>query len=106
MPLGSSNYCTPALIYAFFVFRLPNVRYVTGFSGSNGQALVTPDGGVFFTDGRYAEQSRHEVPDLRREIHGGLQVVAHLGHVGPLEEVRSVVGGVARSHAGILRHRP
>ena len=51
---------------AIVVTRLPNVRYLTGFTGSNGQALVTGDGGVFFTDGRYTEQSRREVSDMER----------------------------------------
>jgi len=51
---------------AFLVTGLTNVRYLTGFTGSNAQALVTSDEGVFFTDGRYTEQSRHEVPDLER----------------------------------------
>jgi Xaa-Pro aminopeptidase len=55
---------------AFFVNRLPNVRYLTGFSGSNGQAILTADGGLFLTDGRYAEQSRREVPDLERRVYG------------------------------------
>jgi Xaa-Pro aminopeptidase len=56
---------------AFLVTRLPNVRYLTGFTGSNGQLLLVPGGGIFLTDGRYAEQSRHEVPDLRREVYSG-----------------------------------
>jgi Xaa-Pro aminopeptidase len=43
---------------AVVVTRLPNVRYLTGFTGSNAQTLVTPTSGVFFTDGRYTEQSR------------------------------------------------
>jgi Xaa-Pro aminopeptidase len=51
---------------AFLITRLPNVRYLTGFSGSNGQVLLSADGGVFLTDGRYTEQARHEVPDLKR----------------------------------------
>jgi Xaa-Pro aminopeptidase len=51
---------------AVVVTRLPNVRYLTGFTGSNGQALIGTDGGVFFTDGRYTEQSRREVPGLER----------------------------------------
>ena len=51
---------------ALFVTRLTNVRYLTGFTGSNGQALVTASEAVFFTDGRYTEQSRHEVPDVER----------------------------------------
>ena len=57
----------PALeVEAVLVSRLPNVRYMTGFTGSSGMALVGTAGAVFFTDGRYAEQSRLEVPDLER----------------------------------------
>jgi Xaa-Pro aminopeptidase len=51
---------------ALLVSRLPNVRYLTGFTGSAAMALVGTTGAAFFTDGRYAEQSRHEVPDLER----------------------------------------
>jgi Xaa-Pro aminopeptidase len=53
-------------IDAVLVTRLPNVRYLTGFTGSNGQLVLGADDGVFLTDGRYTEQSRHEVPDLER----------------------------------------
>lgn len=53
-------------IEALLVTRLPNVRYLTGFTGSNGQLLATANGSVFFTDGRYTTQSEHEVPDLER----------------------------------------
>ena len=55
---------------AIVVTRLPNVRYLTGFTGSNAQALVSGDAGVFFTDGRYSEQSRREVPDMERVTYG------------------------------------
>ncbi len=51
---------------AFVATRLPNVRYLTGFTGSNGQALIGSAGQVFFTDGRYTEQSRHEVDGMER----------------------------------------
>ena len=54
---------------ALLITRLPNVRYLTGFAGSNGQVLMAGDDAVFFTDGRYTEQSRREVPDLRRETY-------------------------------------
>ncbi len=53
-------------IDAMLVTRLTNVRYLTGFTGSNAQAIVTPAMSLFFTDGRYTEQSRHEVADLER----------------------------------------
>ena len=54
---------------ALLVTRLVNVRYLTGFTGSNGQVLVTAAGGVFFTDTRYEEQVRKEVSDLEREVY-------------------------------------
>ena len=41
---------------ALLVTRLPNVRYLTGFTGSNGQLLIGTQGHRFFTDGRYIEQ--------------------------------------------------
>ena len=56
---------------ALLVTRLPNVRYLTGFTGSNAQALITTEPCIFFTDGRYTEQSRHEVPDLERVTYLG-----------------------------------
>ncbi len=47
----------------FLCVRMTNIRYLTGFSGSDAALLVSPDGVTFVTDGRYAEQSRHEVRD-------------------------------------------
>jgi Xaa-Pro aminopeptidase len=50
---------------ALIVTRAPNVRYLTGFTGSNGQVVVARDGSAaFLTDGRYTEQARHEVPGV------------------------------------------
>jgi Xaa-Pro aminopeptidase len=46
---------------AMLVSYLPNVRYLTGFSGSNGLLLVTDDEAVFWTDSRYREQAAKEV---------------------------------------------
>ena len=43
------------------VTSLVNVRYLTGFTGSNAIALVGPDTRVFLTDFRYIEQSAAEV---------------------------------------------
>lgn len=57
-------------IEALLVSRLPNVRYLTGFTGSNGQVIVRSDGSaLFLTDGRYGEQSSHEVADLERRVY-------------------------------------
>lgn len=54
---------------AFLVTRLPNVRYLSGFSGSNGQLLLSAANSRLFTDGRYDDQSRRQAPDLDREIY-------------------------------------
>ena len=56
---------------ALLITRLPNVRYLTGFTGSNGQLLLAedPDRSVFLTDGRYTEQSARELPDVRRQTY-------------------------------------
>ena len=58
-------------IDAVLITRPPNVRYLTGFTGSNGQVIVSNGAIVFFTDGRYTEQSRREVPDLERRTYSG-----------------------------------
>jgi Xaa-Pro aminopeptidase len=56
-------------IDALLVTRLPNVRYLTGFTGSNGQVMVGSEKSVLLTDGRYTEQARREVPELERSTY-------------------------------------
>ncbi|HEX5616475.1 MAG TPA: Xaa-Pro peptidase family protein [Acidimicrobiia bacterium] len=46
---------------ALLVTRLPNVRYLTGFTGSAAVLLVTPDDTLFVTDGRYRDRSADEL---------------------------------------------
>jgi len=41
----------------------PNIRWLTGFTGSNGLVLLTPDVVHLVTDGRYRDQARHETPE-------------------------------------------
>jgi Xaa-Pro dipeptidase len=53
---------------ALLVTNLANVRYLTGFTGSSAMTLLAAAESVFFTDGRYEGQSRHEVPDLPRVV--------------------------------------
>jgi Xaa-Pro aminopeptidase len=89
---------------AVLLTRLVNVRYLTGFTGSNGQLLATPDGGVFFTDSRYEQQSRHQVPDLRRVIYAR-EFVASLADVcraGPIRRLGFEAAGVTYRSWGEL----
>lgn len=53
---------------ALLVSSPANIRYLCGFSGSNGLLAVTGRGGLFLTDSRYALQSREEVRILPRRI--------------------------------------
>lgn len=49
------------------VLHVSDIRYLTGFSGSNAALFVSasgPDGDIFSTDGRYIEQAAEQCPDL------------------------------------------
>ena len=49
---------------ALVVTNLMNVRYLTGFTGTNGACVVGRDERLFFTDFRYVEQAQEQVPDF------------------------------------------
>jgi len=53
---------------AYLCARLSNIRYLTGFTGSNAALVVSPGGPVLFTDGRYTEQARAEVRGAEVEV--------------------------------------
>jgi Xaa-Pro aminopeptidase len=44
---------------------LPHVRYLSGYSGTNGIILVSPGGSVFLTDFRYREQAGQQVKGMK-----------------------------------------
>ena len=46
---------------AFLIRKMPNIRYITGFSGSAGAVLLTRDKNYFVSDFRYKTQSAQEV---------------------------------------------
>ena len=49
---------------ALLVSDLSNIRWLTGFSGSNGWVVVTPDELVLATDGRYGDQAAMQMAAL------------------------------------------
>jgi Xaa-Pro aminopeptidase len=51
---------------SLLVTNLVNVRYLTGFTGTSGACIVAPEERIFFTDFRYVEQARDQVPDFER----------------------------------------
>jgi Xaa-Pro aminopeptidase len=83
-----------------FVSDLVNVRYLTGFAGTNGACLVGGDELIFFTDFRYTERAEREVgpewerPEAERELVP--QIVARMhGRVG-FEDAKLSVRQLAR----------
>lgn len=54
---------------AIVVTNLVNLRYLTGYTGSNGVAVIGPETRAFLTDFRYQEQSPAEIdPSFDRRI--------------------------------------
>jgi Xaa-Pro aminopeptidase len=49
-----------AKIDALIVSAAPNIRYLTGFTGSNGLVLAAPPATILFTDPRYAIQAAQQ----------------------------------------------
>ena len=59
------------------VSNLVNVRYLTGFTGTNGACVVTREERLFLTDSRYVEQAKQQVTEFEhleasRELLGDL----------------------------------
>ena len=59
---------TAAHVDGLLVTSLPNIRYLTGFSGSSALLFVTPRDIVLITDFRYQTQIAEEVGELARII--------------------------------------
>jgi len=55
----------------FLVRRLSNVRWLCGFTGSNGLLLVTGQDAHFITDGRYKNQANEQVKGAQIHIFSG-----------------------------------
>jgi Xaa-Pro aminopeptidase len=59
------------------VTNLLNVRYLTGFTGTNGACIVTRDERLFLTDFRYVEQAASQVHGYER-VEAGRDMPADL----------------------------
>ncbi|SFP39444.1 Xaa-Pro aminopeptidase [Geodermatophilus dictyosporus] len=110
---------------AVLVTNLLNVRYLTGFTGSNGALLLRTDGAdVFGTDGRYTTQAGTQVPDVellvdratvvglaREAVRGGAGRIGYESHevtvdgLGQLERVLvdAAAGGTAPELVSVRR---
>jgi Xaa-Pro aminopeptidase len=63
---------------SLLVTNLLNVRYLTGFTGTNGACIVSADERIFFTDFRYVEMAREQVPADLEHVEVGRDILGDL----------------------------
>ena len=88
-----------------FVSDLTNVRYLTGFTGTNGACLVGREQRIFFTDFRYTERAEREVgeewerPEAERELVP--QIAGRMSRKVGFEDAKLSVLQLARLQAAV-----
>jgi Xaa-Pro aminopeptidase len=83
---------------SLLISNLVNVRYLTGFTGTNGACVVTPSERLFLTDSRYSEQARQQV--------SGFELVqASQTLLGDLAGRLSGRAGFDDAHVSVKAHR-
>jgi Xaa-Pro aminopeptidase len=83
------------------VSALVNVRYMTGYTGSNGVALVGPQTRVFLTDFRYVEQAAEEVDPTYDRRRAAQELLDGLAELLPQESLRL---GFDDAHLTVREH--
>lgn len=80
---------------AFIVGNLPNVQWLTGFTGSSGLAVVSKDRAAFVTDSRYTIQAREEVE--------GFELVSFANPTTQADALHGVVSALGVDTVGFER---
>lgn len=97
---------------ALVVSHIPHVRYLTGFSGSNGLCIITPRKQYFLTDRRYRDQSKTEVEGFKiivtkigliEEV-GKLRLLRGISRIG-FESVHTSVEAYSKMKGGFAGSR-
>ncbi|HEY6398645.1 MAG TPA: Xaa-Pro peptidase family protein [Solirubrobacteraceae bacterium] len=96
------NRLPEAGVEAILITGLINVRYLTGYSGSNGLALVAPDFPAFLTDFRYIEQAAEEVDSAFERRPASLDLLQAVGDSLPEGTLRL---GFEDTHMSVFEHR-
>jgi Xaa-Pro aminopeptidase len=73
---------------ALLVTNLVNVRYLTGYTGSNGLALIGPSTRAFVTDFRYVEQAAAEVDSSFERLRASTDLLESVEDAVPSGELR------------------
>lgn len=83
------------------VTSLVNVRYLTGYTGSNGVVLIGPDRRLFLTDFRYTEQAAEEVAASFERRTVSQDLLTEIGELLPDGELRI---GFEDAHVSVREH--
>ena len=93
-------------LQALIVSDLSDIRWLCGFTGSNGWAVLTPEEVVLVTDGRYADQGAAQL------VAAGVDGSVRVGRTGAalLEELAAVVDPFGRvgfddADVSVAQHR-
>jgi len=89
-------------IDVLLVTDLVNVGYLTGFSGSNGIAVIGPRTRAFVTDFRYVEQAAEEVHPSFARLRAALDLLDSLSETLPDGTLRL---GFEEAHMSVRQHR-
>jgi Xaa-Pro aminopeptidase len=84
------------------VTNLVNVRYLTGYTGSNGIAVIGPETRVFLTDFRYVEQAAEEVDASFDRRRSQQDLLEGLQDATPPGELRL---GFEEANVSVAQHR-
>jgi Xaa-Pro aminopeptidase len=90
-----------AQIDVLLVSELVNVRYLTGYDGTNGIALIGPRTRAFATDFRYVEQAAEQVHSSFARVRASLDL---LDSVADLVPPGDVVLGFDDAHMSVRQH--
>jgi Xaa-Pro aminopeptidase len=85
------------------VTNLVNVRYLSGFTGTNGVCLLGPDRRIFITDFRYVERARTEVPDYE-QVRGKRDLLESVGELVQKPNGEAVRLGFEDSHMTVRQN--
>jgi Xaa-Pro aminopeptidase len=91
---------TDAGVDAFLIASRPNVRYLSGFSGSSGALLVRESDAILFTDSRYTIQADDEVSGVQVETVTGAPLSAAVRKTDPHETL-----GFESAHLSVAEHQ-
>jgi Xaa-Pro aminopeptidase len=100
-PARLTELVTAAELDLLLVTGLVNVRYLTGYSGSNGLAIVGPELRRFVTDFRYAEQAAAEVDPSFDRVQAPVELLEGVADALPGGTVRL---GFEAAHTSVRQH--